>query len=143
MLILWRRVGERIVIDGQIEVTVLNIRNGTVRLGVTAPRSVRVLREAAVRPAEISTDPVATALGLRSRCRETAALFSPDRSRQYGFQLLLSLSVSSGRIDAVDEASGRKEALNPVNLRMSAAPLAEHLLLSSCSSLRFGIRYPA
>jgi carbon storage regulator len=45
MLILGRRIGERIVIDGRIEVTVLGIRGGKVRLGFAAPRNVRILRE--------------------------------------------------------------------------------------------------
>jgi hypothetical protein len=35
MLILRRRIGERIVIDGRIEITVLHIRGGKVRLGFT------------------------------------------------------------------------------------------------------------
>jgi carbon storage regulator len=50
MLILRRRIGERIVIDGRIEVTVLHIRGGKVRLGFSAPRNVRVLREEVLRP---------------------------------------------------------------------------------------------
>ena len=50
MLILRRRIGERIVIDGRIEVTVLHVRGGKVRLGFNAPRNVRVLREEVLRP---------------------------------------------------------------------------------------------
>ncbi len=49
MLILRRKIGERIVIDGQIEVTVLHVRGGKVRLGFSAPRHVRVLREEVLR----------------------------------------------------------------------------------------------
>lgn len=55
MLILRRRIGERIVIDGRIEVTVLHIRGGKVRLGFNAPPSVRVLREEILRPATNDT----------------------------------------------------------------------------------------
>ncbi|HET6325575.1 MAG TPA: carbon storage regulator [Planctomycetaceae bacterium] len=58
MLVLRRKVGERIVIDGRIEVTVLCIRGGRVRVGVAAPRSVRVLRQEVLRP-EIPSDPTA------------------------------------------------------------------------------------
>jgi carbon storage regulator len=50
MLILRRRIGERIVIDGRIEVTVLHVRGGKVQLGFNAPRNVRVLREEVLRP---------------------------------------------------------------------------------------------
>jgi carbon storage regulator len=45
MLILRRKIGERIIIDDRIEVIILRICGGKVRLGVAAPRSVRVLRE--------------------------------------------------------------------------------------------------
>ena len=46
MLILARRQGESIIIDGDIQVTVLEIAaNGTVRLGINAPKSHKVYRE--------------------------------------------------------------------------------------------------
>jgi carbon storage regulator len=46
MLILTRRVGETLVIgDGSITVTVVGIREGQVRLGIKAPKSVAVHRE--------------------------------------------------------------------------------------------------
>ncbi len=44
MLVLSRKQGESIVIDSDIEVQVLEIRNGRVRLGIRAPQSCRVLR---------------------------------------------------------------------------------------------------
>jgi carbon storage regulator len=64
MLILRRKIGERIVIDGQIEVTVLHVRGGKVRLGFTAPRHVRVLREEVLRSSTNGTaaDPIAAAV---------------------------------------------------------------------------------
>jgi carbon storage regulator len=62
MLILRRKIGERIIIDDRIEVTVLRIRGGKVRVGVAAPRSVRVLCEEVLRPAETSSDPATIAV---------------------------------------------------------------------------------
>jgi carbon storage regulator len=44
MLILQRRVGERIVIGGGIEITVAAVTPKAVRLAVDAPREVTVLR---------------------------------------------------------------------------------------------------
>ncbi len=46
MLVLSRRVGERIVIgdDADIQITVVSIRGNHVRLGITAPKSLRVDR---------------------------------------------------------------------------------------------------
>jgi len=54
MLVLTRRVGEEIVIDGQVRLVVVAVKGNRVRLGVTAPPSVRVDRQEvhASRPAE-------------------------------------------------------------------------------------------
>ena len=45
MLILTRRVGETLKIGEDIEVTVLGLRGGQVRMGINAPRNVAVHRE--------------------------------------------------------------------------------------------------
>ena len=45
MLILTRRVGETLKIGEDIEVTVLGLRGGQVRIGINAPRDVSVHRE--------------------------------------------------------------------------------------------------
>ena len=45
MLTLTRSVGESIRIGDDIEVVVIEVRGGTVRLGFTAPRSVSIHRE--------------------------------------------------------------------------------------------------
>lgn len=44
MLVLTRKIGERIVIAGNIEVTVVRIRGNRVRLGLTLPRQLSVER---------------------------------------------------------------------------------------------------
>lgn len=45
MLVLSRKIGERIIINNQIAVEVLQIIGNRVRLGVTAPAGVPILRE--------------------------------------------------------------------------------------------------
>ena len=52
MLILTRRVGESLkigqledILDGPVTVTVLGVKGGQVRIGVEAPRSLRIDRE--------------------------------------------------------------------------------------------------
>ncbi|WP_165227784.1 carbon storage regulator CsrA [Aquisphaera insulae] len=45
MLVLSRKLNEKIVIDGGIVVTVVKIEGGQVRLGIEAPRHVKVFRE--------------------------------------------------------------------------------------------------
>jgi carbon storage regulator len=44
MLVLRRKVGEGIIIDDQIEVSVLRVCGDRVRLGFVAPSTVRILR---------------------------------------------------------------------------------------------------
>lgn len=45
MLVFTRRVGEEIVIGDAVRVTVVAVRGNKVRIGVTAPKSVRVDRQ--------------------------------------------------------------------------------------------------
>lgn len=44
MLVLSRKVGERIVIDGGIEVVVLAVEGNRLRLGIEAPRQCQIVR---------------------------------------------------------------------------------------------------
>jgi len=45
MLILTRRVGEKVRIGDDIEITILGLARGQVRVGISAPRSVPVHRQ--------------------------------------------------------------------------------------------------
>lgn len=44
MLVLSRRVGERLVIGDNIVITVIDVRSDGVRIGIDAPREIRVTR---------------------------------------------------------------------------------------------------
>jgi carbon storage regulator len=44
MLVLSRKINERIIIGENIELEILGIRGGVVRLGIKAPREVSVIR---------------------------------------------------------------------------------------------------
>ncbi len=83
MLVLTRRIGERLRIGPDVEVVVLDVRGRDVRLGVTAPAHVAIHREEiylriqdANRAAALAGQDVATALAqaareLRSRRPQT------------------------------------------------------------------------
>jgi len=49
MLVLTRKVGERLVIGGSVVVEVLEVRGGRVRFGIQAPQGVTVFREELLR----------------------------------------------------------------------------------------------
>ena len=45
MLVLSRKLGETIVIDGEIRVTIVKIDRNQVRIGIEAPKEVAIYRE--------------------------------------------------------------------------------------------------
>jgi carbon storage regulator len=45
MLVLSRKIGESILIDGGIRITIVGIQRNQVRLGFEAPDQIRILRE--------------------------------------------------------------------------------------------------
>jgi carbon storage regulator CsrA len=45
MLVLTRHVGEEIAIDRHIRISVVEVLGGVVKIGIAAPRSVRILRQ--------------------------------------------------------------------------------------------------
>jgi carbon storage regulator len=49
MLVLTRKLGERIVIDDRITVTVLEVRGNRIRLGIDAPNEIPIKRQERVR----------------------------------------------------------------------------------------------
>ncbi len=58
MLVLTRKIGEEIIIDGRIRITIAEINGGKVRIGITAPPDVRVDRaEVHERRREFAAEP--------------------------------------------------------------------------------------
>ncbi len=49
MLVLTRRLGESLLIGDNIIVTVSDIKNGQIKLGITAPKDVTINREEVIR----------------------------------------------------------------------------------------------
>jgi carbon storage regulator len=68
MLVLSRQTGERVIIDGNIEVTIVEIRPDRVKLGIVAPPEVSVHRE------EVFRRIVASAVTARSLTTESQFL---------------------------------------------------------------------
>lgn len=64
MLVLSRRIGERIQIGDDITVEVLQIDQGRVRLSFDAPRSVKIYRAELLLHGKLKTDGIATRWGV-------------------------------------------------------------------------------
>ena len=65
MLVLTRKLGQKLIIGDNIVVTVLDVRGDTVKIGIDAPRSVSIFREELlqeVRDANQKAQPKATHL---------------------------------------------------------------------------------
>lgn len=45
MLIISRKIGESLLIDNEIEIFILDIKNDKIRIGIEAPKSVKILRK--------------------------------------------------------------------------------------------------
>ncbi|TDT50620.1 carbon storage regulator CsrA [Fonticella tunisiensis] len=45
MLVVTRKQGESLVIDDNIEITVLEIQGGSVKIGIEAPKNISILRK--------------------------------------------------------------------------------------------------
>jgi carbon storage regulator len=52
MLVLTRRIGESVLIGDDVEVTVLDVKGDSIRIGIKAPRETRIQRSEIVRAVE-------------------------------------------------------------------------------------------
>ncbi len=57
MLVLTRKIGERIVIDSRIVIEVMAVQGQRIRLGITAPSDVPIMREELLKAEAASNGP--------------------------------------------------------------------------------------
>jgi carbon storage regulator len=70
MLILSRRPGESLTIGDDVIVTVVGVSGNQIRLGITAPREVRVLREEIYKAMRAENQAAANALDANRRLED-------------------------------------------------------------------------
>jgi carbon storage regulator len=80
MLVLTRRVGETIVIAEEIRVTVVAVNGRAIRLGITAPTSVRVVRRELLSEGSEGTGSLAN--GNNDRNPKGEGAHRPNRRRE-------------------------------------------------------------
>jgi carbon storage regulator len=96
MLVVSRKAGERLLIGGSVEVTVLSVRGDQVSLGVSAPRDVPIHRQ--------------ELLDRIRRENRRAATLDAHQIEQMGASLRAQLSVPTGKASS---ASGSEPASPP------------------------------
>lgn len=67
MLVLSRKLNEEIVIDGRIRIQVVQVKGKTVRLGISAPDDVKILR-GELQPFEVESSVAGGAEMVRETC---------------------------------------------------------------------------
>jgi carbon storage regulator len=139
MLVLSRKQQQQIKIGDQITVTIVKVKGNTVRVGIEAPRDVRVIR--AELPKEASDAEIAPAQGVFSVDASEFALeteLNIDHAEETATEQVISFRV---RCEAENEtpsvpAANRSAAhlpLKRIHNRFGSAPLKQ--LLASCATL--------
>jgi carbon storage regulator len=85
MLVLTRKPGEQIIIQGNIRISVVNIGNGRVKLGIDAPADVTIDREEIhtrkVEPMIVEPVEAVTKSGLHNRIKNITPAAKPNKPR--------------------------------------------------------------
>ena len=120
MLVLARKADQKIQIGDNITITILAIKGNTVRVGIDAPREVRVLR-AELPPKEIATRPAAPAASPRVTRAAAAPAGQPTTSPA---------EFSSPRNGSSDRANQTDSPLSRMRRRAPGASDAALIRLS-------------
>lgn len=75
MLVLSRKVNEKIKIGEDIELTIVSINGDVVRLGIDAPKDVKILRSEVYEEIQRQNKEAATGVGLGEACKQLGEMF--------------------------------------------------------------------
>lgn len=128
MLVLSRKQQEQIKIGDQITVTIVRVKGNTVRVGIEAPRDVRVIR--AELPKTDNQDAVMT---VAANGTAEASENSLERGQELPTGSVVSFRVHCEADDATPVPSAAHLPLKRLHDRFGNAPLKQ--LLSSCATL--------
>lgn len=140
MLVLTRKKNESIVIDGRIEIEVLQLKTGGVRIGIKAPRDVAIMRgELLARNAprgEAATEVMETSVPMNPRDSSTRA----DRKTEKLLKPPVKPKTRAERPTRPTQVNGRQDQLSFAQERPSRTRIA---LLSSNNIARWAAIDPA
>lgn len=127
MLVLSRKLQEQIQIGDEITITVLRVKGNAVRIGIEAPRSVKVIRgELPVNRETEETSEDATKLAGPSQDQPSASAVESDSSESFPRDANVAVFVSDPHHDQVVEITSGVE-LNSIleHVQQRAVPAAE------------------
>jgi carbon storage regulator CsrA len=127
MLVLSRKQQEQIKIGDQITVTIVRVKGNTVRVGIEAPRDVRVIR-AELPKADNGTSATATVDGMAEASEECV-----EQGQELPTGSVVSFRVCCEADDATPAPSAAHLPLKRLHNRFGDAPLKQ--LLASCATL--------
>jgi carbon storage regulator CsrA len=131
MLVLTRKLQQQIKIGEQITVTILKVKGNTVRVGISAPRDVRVVR------GELPKEGATTETGeVEATAVEQAAITIGEQSDET-VEVVEEVEEVGGAVCRAGETPTPRAAahlpLRRIRKRFGAAPLKQ--VLASCSAL--------
>ncbi len=127
MLVLTRKMNEQIQIGGQITITILRVRGGAIRIGIEAPREMRVVRSEL--PPRVEPGTVAES----AAARQAASELDFDNGNLELPNSRVSASAPAFSIGSLPVNSGAKSRLrraagsNPGERATIAQPLANRI----------------
>lgn len=108
MLVLTRKLDETLRIGDDIKVTVLRVKGNTVRIGIEAPKSVRVVRDELERHEAVAADISAAEMPTADTASEATAATS---QRAQGSRVFVGkVSAQGGRAELSEQPSGDQAA---------------------------------
>jgi carbon storage regulator CsrA len=139
MLVLSRKQQEQIKIGDQITVTIVRVKGNTVRVGIEAPRDVRVIRGELPK---LDGEPAETTVLAVSNVEASSETLEANQGLPSGSILSFRVRCENGTV--VDDAEGVKNVpvaarsaahlpLKRIHDRFGEAPLKQ--LLASCATL--------
>ncbi len=117
MLVLTRKLDEQILIGDDIKVTLLRVRGNTVRIGIEAPRDVRIVRGELEAKVDVSADEFSAGGPQPSRREQPFAHPSGDRGTAVKVNRIKAATVPQLFVGTVKKSG--KDA------RLTRAPLAD------------------
>jgi carbon storage regulator len=136
MLVLTRKLQQQIKIGEQITVTILKVKGNTVRVGINAPREVRVVRGELPKMSdadEASTAVIAASETVTAATEEQTAADETAEENIISFRVRCVDGTPAEAAETATQVSAAQMPLGRIQERFGGAPLKH--LMASCAAV--------